>query len=431
MRLTNPFYNEDKSLKLFKQHYRKGHASYPKLNPVWYARIKLGRGISAQTFSTGTRSDTEAYRLASERLSELRARYAVGISIYLSKFSEIARQHLNNLKQEYREDSCSIEKLSLHERTIHKHLVPALGKMEIAKITSKHLDSYLNNRAKDYAVHIKYDEDGKPYETKTNRRISPSHLNKEGQVIRAIFRLALSRGIISSMPVIKHYKSGRDDLREGLSFDEWEYLRDYLDNRFVQELDSKPKQVKARFYRQVFVNWAKLVAYTGLRTTEALKLRWEDWETGIEDGVEIGWITVRALEKGARKTETPRRFKVNKRVNEILAYQRAITDYASKHDYVFTHPKSKNNEQNNQNIGSFKKNFALALRSCGLLYGDDGKKRTPYILRHTHAHLMRQAGKPIDDIADDIGNLTTTAQRFYIGKNTGDRKGLPIDFERD
>ena len=66
---------------------------------------------------------------------------------------------------------------------------------------------------------------------------------------------------------------------------------------------------------------------------------------------------------------------------------------------------------------------------CGLLYGEDGKKRTPYILRHTHAHLMRQAGKPIDDIADDIGNLTTTAQRFYIGKNTGERKGLPIDFE--
>ena len=429
MRLTNPFFNEDKSLKLFKQSYRKGHPSHPKMNPTWYARIKLGRGISPQTFSTGTRSDTEAYRIATERLSELRARHAVGISIYLSKFSEAARQHLNSLKQDYRNGTCSIEKLSLHERTIDKYLVPEFGKLEIAKITTKHIDSYLNKRSKDYAVHIKYDEHGVAYESKTNRRISSSHLNKEGQVIRAILKLALSRGIISSMPVVKHFKSGRDDLREGLSLDEWEYLRDFLDNKFVQELNTKPAQVKARFYRQIFANWAKLVVYTGLRTTEALKLRWEDWETGTEDGTQIGWITVRAIEKGARKTETPRRFKVTQRVNELLAYQRAISDFTQRHNYIFTHPKTKNSEEDNTNIGSFKKNFALALNMCGLLYGEDGKKRTPYILRHTHAHLMRQAGKPIDDIADDIGNLTTTAQRFYIGKNTGERKGLPIDFE--
>ena len=147
MRLTNTFFNEDKSLKLFKQSYRKGHPSHPKMNPTWYARIKLGRGISPQTFSTGTRSDTEAYRIATERLSELRAIHEVGISLYLSKFSEAARQHLNSLKQDYRNGTCSIEKLSLHECTIDKYLVPEFGKLEIAKITTKHIDSYLNKRS--------------------------------------------------------------------------------------------------------------------------------------------------------------------------------------------------------------------------------------------------------------------------------------------
>lgn len=431
MKLTNPFYNEDKSLKLFKQRYRKGHPSYPKLNPTWYARIKLGRNIPPQTFSTGSRSDTEAYRVGTERLAELRARYATGVSIHLSRFRDVARTHLTDLKNQLRQKTCSIEKYELHKRTINKQLIPYFKDIEIAKVTTKHIDQYFNKRAQDKVIHIKLDKSGNEYESQLNRRIGNSHLNKEGQVIRAIFKLALQRGQISSMPVVTHHKSGRDDLREGLSLEEWELLKDYLDNKFVDQVTNQPAQQIARYYRQVFVNWVKLVVYTGLRTTEALKLCWEDWETGTENGQQIGWLTVRAVEKGARKTETPRRFKITKRVNELLAYQRAITDYPAKHNYIFTHPKSFKDRYGESNITTFKKNFQTALESCGLLYSEDGKKRTPYILRHTYAHLAREAGKPIDDIADDIGNLATTAQRFYIGHNTGDRIGLPIDVERD
>ena len=70
------------------------------------------------------------------------------------------------------------------------------------------------------------------------------------------------------------------------------------------------------------------------------------------------------------------------------------------------------------------------MEACGLLYDSKGNKRTLYIARHTNAQLSRNAGKPIDDIADDIGNLVTTAQRFYIGQNTGERKGLPLDIDQ-
>lgn len=430
MKLQNPTFNEDKSLKLYKQQYRKGHPSHPKLNPTWYARLKLARGVPAQVMSTGTRNDTEAYRIASDRLSELRARYAVGISIHLSKFSDVARQHINDLKQQMRDGVCSIEKLELHERTINKQLNAYFKNQEIAKITSKHIDQYFNKRSKDRVVHIKYDQHGNEQETFLDRRIGNSHLNKEGQVIRAIFKLALSRGIITNIPLIKHHRSGRDDLREGLSRDEWEDLKWYLDNKFVDELSNKPEQVNARFYRQICANWIKLVVYTGLRTTEALKLRWEDWQVGTEDGIEIGWLHVRAIEKGARKTNRDRRFKITKRVNELLAFQRAISDYTEKHNYIFTHPSSQADRYGDANITTFKKNFITALTNCNMLIDEDtGKKRTPYILRHTHAHLMREAGKPIDDIADDIGNLATTAQRFYIGRNLGNRTGLPIDIE--
>tara|TARA_Y100001934_G_C12317449_1_gene758271 strand:+ start:664 stop:879 length:216 start_codon:yes stop_codon:yes gene_type:complete len=68
--------------------------------------------------------------------------------------------------------------------------------------------------------------------------------------------------------------------------------------------------------------------------------------------------------------------------------------------------------------------------ACGLLYDSKDNTRTPYVAKHNIAQLSRNVGKPIDDIADDIGNLVTIAQRFYIGQNTGERKVLPLDIDQ-
>jgi|APFEC2959095136_1045048.scaffolds.fasta_scaffold04966_3 integrase len=43
-------------------------------------------------------------------------------------------------------------------------------------------------------------------------------------------------------------------------------------------------------------------------------------------------------------------------------------------------------------ITSFKKSFEQALRKAGVLYGSDGKKRTPYSLRHTYATMRLSGG---------------------------------------
>ena len=66
-------------------------------------------------------------------------------------------------------------------------------------------------------------------------------------------------------------------------------------------------QTFPKHYHQSFVDYFQFVVCAGLLKTETLKLRWQDWSTDIEDGVSIGRIHARAIEKAARKTKKPSR----------------------------------------------------------------------------------------------------------------------------
>jgi hypothetical protein len=148
-----------------------------------------------------------------------------------------------------------------------------------------------------------------------------------------------------------------------------------------------------------------------------------------EDGVRIGRIQVLAMEKGARRTKKPRAFKVHDKVNHLLEGRRNHLDFADDNDYIFTHPLFSREKLRRRNIGNLRNTYTKAMDARGLRHDSKGNKPKLYISRHTNAPLSRNAGKSIDDIPDDIGNRVTTAQRFYIGQNTGERKGLPLDID--
>ena len=98
-------------------------------------------------------------------------------------------------------------------------------------------------------------------------------------------------------------------------------------------------------------------------------------------------------------------------------------------DYIFCHFDRRfnyNQEPFIVPIKSMRGTFTKALDRLGMLYTEDDIKLTPYQGRHSHALLARELGKPLDDIAEDIGNLTQTTERFYVGRGQGTRKGKPI-----
>jgi integrase len=73
-------------------------------------------------------------------------------------------------------------------------------------------------------------------------------------------------------------------------------------------------------------------------------------------------------------------------------------------------------------ILSFKKSFEQALKTAGILYGSDGKKRTPYSLRHTYATMRLSEGVSVFQLAANMGTSVEMLDDFYGKKRVRDPK---------
>ncbi len=425
----------EKGVVIFREKYRAGHPSAGKLNPVWHYKIKLARGTPAAKRSTGETRQDRAASVALAKRDELRGLKSMGISTDVISFKEVTWRYIKSLEKDNEADNetragCSDEKLRFYTKTVDKQLNPFFKERGIATITGRDLDQYKSKRQNDTNLRkqmVKTDTEA----TLRPKRISKSHLSHEMSVLRGIFRYAVSQGFINLVPPFPKLDGESSDYKKGLTKKEWQKLHDYIVNDFVAELDGMRGNSVPQYYRQSFVDFFRVKVWTGMRKTEILKLKWKDFTHRIEDGEEFPFLTVRAEEKGARKTRNPRTFKISDRVAALLDDRRTRVHYPADEDYIFAHPKTANLRWSGRNIAEVRNTFEKALDACGLLYDEDGKKRTPYIGRHTHAHLARQRGKPLDDIAADIGNLPTTAERFYIRRDEVSRPGQAIDVDGD
>jgi integrase len=419
------FTNEAGTIRVFREKYRGQHPKAGEYNPVWKATLRIRKGDKGVPFNTKSKHREYAIRAAQSRLDQMIAMDAMGLPVTPLTFGEVARRYLKFL--EHRDAQCSEEKYAHHERTIRNHLNPVFEKDEIGRITSGRITKLFFDIE---TTPMKATEvyGGARKITRKREFYSASAINKMKQVLRAILRFARDQNILNNVPEISSTKI-ETKLKKGLTREQWEELHEYLITNFVNELDIKPtNQSRAKYYRQAFVDYFRLVVWTGLRTSEALRLQWRDISIEKEDGFEYCLINVAAREKLARKTGQ-RMFRADMQVWEMLQKRKMKATQKTATDYIFCHFDRRfnyNNEPYVLPIKSMRGTFTKALDNLGMLYTEEDIKLTPYQGRHSHALLARELGKPLDDIAEDIGNLTQTTERFYVGRGQGTRKGKPI-----
>jgi len=66
-------------------------------------------------------------------------------------------------------------------------------------------------------------------------------------------------------------------------------------------------------------------------------------------------------------------------------------------------------------IGSFKVGFNRVLKEAGVLFGSDGKRRVPYLLRHTYAMRISE-GVNIFHLAANMGTSVEMINDFCAKK---------------
>lgn len=416
--------NDSGSLIVGLEKYRSPHPKAGEYNPVYKAKIRLHKGDKVSKINLKTKDYEVAVREAQKRLDQAIALNSLGLPTTTLTFGEIARRYLLTLK---RDKQCSEEKYEHHERTIDNFFNPVFQKEEIGKITSGRITKLFFD-IETTPIPPTLVHGGTRKITYKNEFYSASYINKLKQVMRAILRFANKQDLTFNVPEIPSTKV-HHKIKKGLTREQWDILFNYLQNDFVRELDTKSSdQNRPKYYRQAFCDYFTLVVWTGLRTSEALKLQWRDIKLESEDGEEYCLITVAAREKLARKTGK-RVFRAHIQVYELLMNRKDSSANTAPSDYIFSHYDDRFGTMEDgryKPIARMRNTFRKALDNLGFLYTEDDVRLTPYQGRHTHALLSRELGKPLDDIAEDIGNLTTTTERFYVGRGQGTRKGSTI-----
>jgi integrase len=157
-----------------------------------------------------------------------------------------------------------------------------------------------------------------------------------------------------------------------------------------------------------------ILANSGLRTGEARRLTWRDVSsTKTLTGERRLVFTVRG-KTGQREVFC--NAGVETWVAELEIYRRSEVDGpVSPSETIFCH-------REGSPIGSFKKSFQQALKRAGVLFASDGKKRTPYSLRHTYATMRLSEGVSVFQLAANIGTSVEMLETFYGKKRVRDPK---------
>ena len=230
--------NDSKTIRVYKEEYRKTHPLAGKVNPVYQCRIKVKRGLPANRQSTGHTDKRLAIRYAEDKLNQIIALDAQGLSTSSMRFSIVCERYHKSLINDNRvnPNRVSDEKLAQHELVMRLHFQDLMNK-PIATIQAKTLNDLfvmIENKPKE-SYSMRPDREKQKKVVIYSGRRSASGMNKMKQVMRAIFKYA--RDVLNIIKDIPAIKPSTDTLnyKPTLSRLDWGRILKYLEQEFVKE----------------------------------------------------------------------------------------------------------------------------------------------------------------------------------------------------
>ena len=226
-------------------------------------------------------------------------------------------------------------------------------------------------------------------------------VNNKTSVLRLALELAVRDGLLTTNPVAGIEASPHQS-PEPDPFD-------------LDEVALILADMRARYHPQIANHFA-LKFYTGLRTSEALALRWDsiDFRTGhmqVSEALVLGKL------KPNTKTNRARAVKLNSEALAALQAQKAHTFLAG--GLVFTDPKT--GKQWVDDWTPREMYWRPTLKRLGIRY------RSPYQTRHTYATMMLMSGIRPAFAARQLGHTVQMFLTKYARWLDGDHDAMEMD----
>ena len=249
----------------------------------------------------------------------------------------------------------------------------------------------------------------------------------EQSALNQIFFDAVSRNRTTQRFRLKAPNSNNGDgQRAGFDADEYKALYTYLES--YRDAKGVFKAVRTNKWhmlmRQQLYCFVIFLANSGLRVGEARMMKWSDVKLDIplDDGTLIAEVRVSQHTK-KRKV---RYVQVQRGGNKQLKDWQQLSPNNEADDWVWF-SLGANNEF--RQFGDLNKNFQTILkqipyndREDGLLYDNDGKRRSLYSLRHVYADLRLENGVSIENLAKNMGTMVKQIELHYSHRQTRDAR---------
>jgi len=389
----------------------------------WYAKFKIPDQKSIRkSLKTQNREDAEV--VAEDIFQELIHKNKKGLSLKTKRFGLVCQSYLkyfselvdHSSKLSKLEQKHTTNMLKLRKITINRYVTPILGDKNIDNISDLDIEDYVRKRQTFFITGEGSKESTVTYfrnDKKVTRPRAPAKvpnyntINKELTVLRHIFEYARQKRIIerAQIPTIKNLPKPKNytDRKPDISPSDYNSLLAKLRWKIKKQTNQKHKRSHRLLYHYILI-----LSNTGLRVTEAKNLRFSDCKKFYKDGTEYLEMYIQGKGKSRKMVPLPRTIEYLRRIKEMHQENAELFDWKVTNDMkVFVSDKG-------QPIGSFKKSLDNIFNECGILYDENGMKRSAGAFRKFYITMRLTVGKvDVFRLAKNTGTSIEIIQKYY------------------
>lgn len=381
--------------------------------PVWQCRIKFPDQRYIRK-SLKTRNKDTATKKAEKLYDELRFRHERGMPLQSYGFADALESYFTwvdgQIKTEPDADKAKrLEKKLSNQKKFSRYVREYFGERKLDGITNGDIDQYKDWRKGYWStgpgskmMFIEYERNGKKVRMKPpiGKLPSLSTLANEDALLRAVFDRAVRRSWITRDHVPEIATARPEKVRRfGFTDVEVRKVLALAEDR-VKEASTKP----IAYNRALLLDFVGLLAFTGMRPFEAMKLQLKHFEPTVTQG---GKSTNKIYVSGKKKERwlIPRD-EGHQFVARLIA--RRYTNHPDTDDdsYIFA-------AADGTQIKSFKKGLKALLEAAGVRQDIRGKERDAYSFRHYYATQRLQKGVSVYSLAENMGTSVPVIEDHY------------------
>ena len=370
-----------------------------KESPNWRARIRVPSSLGYLDFSTHSRYEAEAERIAIDRFREAEGRTQQGLPLRPILFERAAQEYVLWKHGQANVGRCSETVFKYHKSIVEGALIPFFAGKFLHKLRPVDVERFQENR--------------RNINNRPGTHVRPATINRDNAVLRAVFKFAQRQDYIQVAPSVENVSAFAR--RPSFTTAEAEVLKAKLDEWAASTHAFDGPHVKD--YRILFRLYCLVIYFAGIRPgKEMASLRWEDLEH-IQDG-NANYVLLKV--RTAKRKNGELAFRPVIGLDELWKSFTALEgSYLKKdHGYIFAHPRTTQLAPSfiGLPIASFKGQWSNFIKWAGIEHESSPpyRNRTLYSLRHLYfEQRLIHSDVRLHELAVNGGSSPEVISRWY------------------